>query len=299
MPYRLANFAKNVVSTVIFLLGIPLLIREWVCRNRVAILLYHDVNPEIFARHITYLSRHYRIISLDTLVLAIYNKDFSEIPPKSVVVTIDDGHVGNFALLSIIKQHRISPTIYVCTQIINTHRHFWFRIPERSKKEHLKRLPNVERLTRLKQESNFEPEKEYQDRQALNIDEMNRMIQDVDFQPHTQFHPILPHCTETECKQEILGSKADLEKILGVECLHFSYPNGDYTEREIEIVKAGGFRSARTTDLGWNGINTSPYKLQAISISDNAGLVRFRAELTTIPQRLGKWVNSLLWRITN
>ncbi|MDE0485309.1 MAG: polysaccharide deacetylase family protein [Candidatus Poribacteria bacterium] len=299
MPYRLTNFAKTALSIFISLLGIPLLIREWVCRNRVAILLYHDVNPEIFAKHIAYLSRHYAIISLDTLVSAIYNKDFSEIPQKSIVITIDDGHAGNVTLLPIFKQYRIYPTIYVCTQIINTHRHFWFRIPERSKKERLKKLPNVERLTRLKQESDFEPKKEYQDRQALNIDEMKKMMQDVDFQPHTQFHPILPHCTETECKQEILGSKVDLEKFLGIECLHFSYPNGDYTEREIEIVKAGGFRSARTTDIGWNNIETSPYKLKAMPISDDAGLIRFRAELTTIPQRFGKWVNSLLWRITN
>lgn len=299
MPYRLANFAKTALSTFICLLGIPLLIRELICRNRVAILLYHDVQPKVFARHIAHLSRHYKIISLGTLVSAIYNKDFSEIPLKSVVVTIDDGHVGNFDLLSIIRQYHIRPTIYVCTQIINTHRHFWFRIPERSKKERLKKLPNVERLTRLKQEADFEPEREYQDRQALNIDEIKEMMQDVDFQPHTQFHPILPHCTETECKQEVLGSKADLEKILGVECLHFSYPNGDYTEREIEIVKATGFRSARTTDIGWNNIETSPYKLKAIPISDDAGLIHFRAELTTIPQRLGKWVNFLLWRIAN
>ena len=107
------------------------------------------------------------------------------------------------------------------------------------------------------------------------------------------------HCTETECKQEILGSKADLEKLLEAECLHFSYPNGDYTEREIEIVKAGGFRSARTTDIGWNRGGTSPYKLKAIPITDDAGLICFRAELTTIPQRLRKWINSLLCKITN
>lgn len=301
MPDRLANFAKNAVSTVICVLGIPLLIREWVCRNRVTILLYHDVLPEVFTKHIAYLRRHYKIISLDTFVSAIYNKDFSEIPPKSVVVTIDDGHADNIKLLPIIKQYHICPTIYVCTQIVNTHRHFWFSIPQRTKKEkeQLKRMPNAKRLAHLKTSTDFEPKKEYQNRQALDIDEIKEMMQVVDFQPHTQFHPILPHCTDTECKQEILESKTDLEKFLGVECLHFSYPNGDYTEREIEIVKAGGFRSARTTDLGWNGVNTSPYKLKAISISDDAGLTRFRAELTTIPQRLGKWVNALLWKITN
>ena len=299
-PNQLVNFIKNTVSTVICLFGIPLLV-QWICKNKVAILLYHDVSPHVFTKHLTYLSRHYKIITLDTLVSAIYNKDFSQITPKSVVITIDDGHVGNIALLPIIKQNRICPTVYVCTGIINTHRQFWFKIPKLSKreKEHLKRVPNAERLAQLKDVTNFEPEKEYWDRQALNIDEIREMMECIDFQPHTQSHPILPQCNDIKSKQEILGSKSDLEELLDKECFHFSYPNGDYTDREIEIVKAGGFRSARTSNIGWNTCGTSPYQLKAIPISDDAGFIRFRAELTTIPQRFGRWINSLLWKIMN
>ena len=158
----------------------------------------------------------------------------------------------------------------------------------------MKRLPNAERLAHLKHTADFEPENVYPDRQALNIAEMKEMVGSVDFQAHTQSHPILPHCTEAECRQEILASKTDLEKLLGIECSHFSYPNGDYTEREIEIVKASGFRSARTTDIGWNTLKTEPYRLKTIPIADDAGLTLFRAQLTTIPQRLNQWVNSLL-----
>ena len=291
------NFLKNVIAIFIYVSGMPILIREWVCRHQVAILLYHDPKPAIFLKHISYLSRHYTIISLDTLVAAVHRQDFSEIPPKSVVITIDDGHAGNIALLPIFKQHGICPTLYVCTQIIDTHRHFWFKIKGRSKaeKERLKRLPNAERLVHLKEMTDFEPEKIYPDRQALNISEMKEMADRLDFQPHTRFHPILPRCTEKECRQEILESKTDLETLLGIECSHFSYPNGDYTEREIEIVKAGGFRSARTTDIGWNTLETAPYQLKAIPITDDAGLILFRSELTTIPQRLSRWVNSLLY----
>ena len=292
------NFLKNVIAIFVCLSGMLLLIREWVCRNRVTILLYHDPKPTVFAKHIAYLSRHYTVISLDILVAAIHRKDFSEIAPKSIVITMDDGHVDNIKLLPLFKQYLIHPTLYVCTQIIDTHRHFWFKIDGQSKaeKERLKRLSNAERLAHLKDMVDFEPEKVYSDRQTLNMAEMKEMMESVDFQPHTQFHPILPRCTEVECKQEILGSKVDLEKLLGIECSHFSYPNGDYTEREIEIVKAGGFRSARTTDIGWNTLDTPPYQLKAIPITDDAGLTLFRAELTTIPQRLGRWVNSLFWR---
>ena len=291
------NFLKNVIATFVCLSGMPLFIREWVCRNRVAILLYHDPKPTVFAKHIAYLSRHCTVISLDTLVAAIHQKDFSEIPPKSVVITIDDGHAGNIALLPIFKQYGIRPMLYVCTQIIDTHRHFWFKIDGQSKaeKERLKRLPNAERLMHLKRTADFEPERVYPDRQALDIAEMQAMAENVDFQPHTRFHPILPRCPETECKHEILESKTDLETLLGRECSHFSYPNGDYTEREVEIVKTGGFRSARTTDIGWNTLDTPLYRLKAIPITDDAGLTLFRAELTTIPQRISRWVNSLVW----
>ena len=290
------DFLKNIVATLICLLGIDILIRECFCRNRVAILMYHDAKSAVFARHIVYLLHHYTVISLDTLVSAIHQKDFSRIPAKSVVITIDDGHAGNIELLPLFKQYRICPTLFVCTQIVDTHRHFWFKIEGHSKaeREKLKRLPNVERLAFLKHTADFEPEKRYPERQALNIAEMKAMMADVDFQPHTQFHPILPHCTETECRQEILGSKLDLEKLLDIECSHFSYPNGDYTEREIEIVKTAGFRSARTTDIGWNTQKTAPYRLKTVPIADDAGLTLFRAQLTTIPQRLNSWVNAVL-----
>ena len=289
------NFLKNLMAIFISLSGMPMLIREWVCRHRVAILLYHDPKPTVFAKQIAYLSRHYTMIPLDTLVSALHRKDFSQVPPKSVVITIDDGHVGNAALLPIFKQYHIRPTLYVCTQIVDTHRHFWFKIEGHSKaeKEKLKRLPNAERLACLKKTTDFEPEKPYPDRQALNITEMQAMAESVDFQPHTQFHPVLPRCTETECRREVLESKTDLEVLLGIECSHFSYPNGDYTQREVEIVKSGGFRSARTTDIGWNTAETPLYQLKAIPITDDAGLILFRAELTTIPQRLSRWVNFL------
>ncbi len=282
------QFLKNLIAAVVYLSGMPFLTREWGCRNRVGILMYHDVTPELFAKHLDYLSRHYRIIPLDRLITAIRCQSFSQMHPKSVVITIDDGHASNVALLPLFKTYNIRPTFYVCTQLINTHRHFWFKIAGQSKryKEGLKKVRNSERLARLKRDANFEPETEFPERHALNLAELRQMMAQVDFQPHSQFHPILPHCTQAECQKEILGSKHDLERLLDIECTHFSYPNGDYTPREIELVKASGFRSARTTDIGWNTLQTDAYRLKVIPISDDAGMLRFRAELTTIPQRL-------------
>ena len=293
---KMRRFLKNVIASLIYLSGMPFLIREWLCRDKVAILMYHDAEPVVFRKHLAYLSRHYTFISLDRLVDAISQSDFSQIPPKSVVMTIDDGHAGNFALLPIFKEFRIRPTLYVCTQIINTHRHFWFKLAGQSKrdKERLKRMSNAERLARLKRDADFEQGKEFPERQALDLDELTAMAPHVDFQPHTQFHPILPRCTEAECEQEILYSKRDLECLLGSTCNHFSYPNGDYSAREIAIVKAAGFRSARTTEIGWNTAQTAVYQLPVIPMTDDAGLLLFRAELSAIPQRLFRLFASLI-----
>lgn len=289
---------KNIIATLICFSGIPLLIRECISKNRVAILMYHDVSADVFERHIAYLSRHYSIIPLDSLVTAICQQDFSQIPMKSVVITIDDGYAGNFTLLPIVKRYNIRPTIYVCTQIINTHRHFWFKVAgqTKSERERLKRVDNTKRLEHLKQHADFEQERTYPERQALNINEIKEMSEVVHFQPHTQFHPILTHCSESECKQEILGSKIDLENLLGSECIHFSYPNGDYTEREERIVREGGFRSARTTKIGWNTNRTPVYQLMVIPIADDAGNFLFRAQLTTIPQRINKLFRTIFLR---
>ena len=215
------------MATLICLSGIHILIREFLCRNRVAILMYHDAKPEVFAKHLDYLSRHWTVISLDDLVDAIYQKDFSRIPAKSVIITIDDGHAGNIELLDLFKQYRIRPTLFVCTQIINTYRHFWFKIEGQSKaeKERLKRLPNAERLAHLKRTTDFEPEKVYPDRQALNIKEMKEMIARMlifnRIHSSIRFYRTAP---KPNVDKKFFGSKTDLEELLGIECFHFSYP---------------------------------------------------------------------------
>ena len=277
---------KQILALIIRCSGIPFLIREVLCRNRVTIAMYHNPNPEVFARHLKFLSRHYNFLPLERLVNAIHSGDWSHIPPKSLVITLDDGHLGNYELLPLFRVYNIVPTIYLCTQIINTNRHFWFRADGiwgghlKKYRESLKKLPNQQRLARLKKECDFEPQKPFAERQTLNRDELVEMAPDVDFQVHSQFHPILTTCTDAECEQEIRGSKGDLEQLLKVRPDHFCYPNGDYTERELCIAKQAGYKSARTSDCGWNNRTTHPYRLKAMDISDDAGVNQLVAQMS-------------------
>ena len=288
----MSPLTKEILATTLRFLAIPLLIRQVFCRRKTTIAIYHDPRPEAFAKHLEYLSKRYQFISLDRLVDAISNKDWSHIPPKSLVITIDDGYVGNYRLLSLFKTYNIRPTIYVCTQLINTNRHFWFRTAglgeQRYKKyrESLKRLADQERLAALRRKFNFEYQTEFPERQALNLDELIEMTPYVDFQAHTRFHPILTTCTEDQCGEEIEGCKRDLETLLEGRVTHFSYPNGDYTQREINIVRKCGYQSARSLDPGWNDVNTNLYGLKAMSLTDNTSINQLAVQVSGIVQLL-------------
>jgi len=247
------------------------LIKEFIIRNKITIILYHNPNPETFKRHIECLSKHYNFISLDRLVNAIYNKDSSNIPPKSLVITIDDGFKENYNLLEIFKTYNIRPTIYLCSNIVNTNRQFWFEEALHDVQK-LKKYDNNERLKVLKDMMGYELHKEYAPRQALNLEELLEMMPNVDLQSHSKFHPILTTCGYEECLGEIKGSKEALETLLNKRIEHFAYPNGDYGNREIEFLKECGYKSARTIDIGWNDINSDLFKLKAMCIEDDVGI---------------------------
>lgn len=65
---------------------------------------------------------------------------------------------------------------------------------------------------------------------------------------HTLTHRNLPPLGDAEAREEIAGSKAWLEDLLGAECAMFCYPRGRRDARIETIVADAGFRGARSTD---------------------------------------------------
>jgi peptidoglycan/xylan/chitin deacetylase (PgdA/CDA1 family) len=72
--------------------------------------------------------------------------------------------------------------------------------------------------------------------------------------------------------KEIAGSKSELEARFGLNIYAMAYPNGDYSDREIEIVRSAGYQCALTLDGGFNETNTDLLRLQRIPIYDQADL---------------------------
>ena len=264
--------ASGVIRSAVFRLlrfsGLPWLFRETVQRDRVTVLVFHDPSPAAAERIFAYLAAHYNVISLRQYVDACRRQDGGRLPPKALVVTFDDGHRRNAELAALMERYAIPAAIFLCSSIVDTHRHFWFmeRHPVFGT-EALKRLPTTERL-RLLAEVGFTPEREYATPQALDAAQISDLTRVADMHSHTMFHPCLPQSTDAEARRELEGSKRELEEKFGIEAWAIAYPNGDYSDRVVELAQHAGYECGLTTDFGFNSIHTDLFKIKRVDPND-------------------------------
>jgi len=99
------------------------------------------------------------------------------------------------------------------------------------------------------------------------------------FEAHTVTHPNLLAVGEQRAREEIAGSKSELEERLGRPVSAFCYPAGLYGPRDVRLVAEAGYRVACTCEPGLNTIYTSPLRLHRIQIDARDSLLDFRAKL--------------------
>lgn len=255
-------------AKIIFYSGLPFLIREFIQRNYVTILVLHDPDSNNAKKIISWLNKKYHVIDLNLFLSACTEGTDKQLPKKSLIITFDDGHLGNYKLFPFLKESGIPVTIFLCAGIVNTHRHFWFKFSGLgTSSDQFKKLPDEERLSSLFK-SGFYPEKEFERPLALNKDQIHEMSKCVNFQSHTIFHPCLPRCSDDKARIEIAESKTKLNSDFNLEINAIAFPNGDYSEREVYLAEKAGYSCALTIDHGYNTIHSDLYKLKRICLND-------------------------------
>lgn len=250
--------------------GLPLIFRELIQKKMVTILLFHDISRETAEKTFLYLQKKYNIIGLNDFIYAV--KTQTSLPRKALVITFDDGHVKNFDLLPVIKKMNIPATIFLCASIVDTNRHFWYKwLNGKLSFDYLISLKNRERLAAL-YGIGFVQDQEFDIPHALQNAHIEMMKNHVNFQSHTMYHPVLPNCDLSEARNEIFNSKKILENRFNLEINALSYPNGDYSEREIYLAKEAGYKCAITVDYGFNTLRSDLFRLKRLSVNDTNDL---------------------------
>ncbi|MBB4080496.1 peptidoglycan/xylan/chitin deacetylase (PgdA/CDA1 family) [Lewinella aquimaris] len=263
---------KNLIFQLLDRSGLVRLFRALKQRRAVTILLFHDPSPAAMEMALAYLTENYRIISLATYLEARKTGTTEGLPDYAAVITFDDGHKGNYALLPVFKKYGVPATVFLCSAIVDTQRHFWFLEAEgQLPVEELKGLSNQERLDRLS-EIGFEEQKEYATRQALSAQEIGEMRPLIDFQSHTRFHPILTNCRQARVRTTLQGAKQKLEEQFGLSIYALAYPNGDYDATTIEETRNAGYRCGLTVDHGFNDDTTDLYRLRRLDVNDTCNI---------------------------
>ena len=264
------------MSKVIFLIlrfsGLPWLFRNFIQNNKVTILMFHEMSRETAEQTFSYLHKKYHVIHLNEYIDACKTKDKTRIPKKALIITFDDGLVSNYEMLPTIKKYNTPITLFLCSEIINTNRHFWYKHKGLSKPlSYYKTLSNVDRLKALAKDG-FIQDKEYENTHALSKVQVIEMSKHINMQSHTKFHPCLPECEFEVAKEEIFGSKQKLEDEYGFAINTIAFPNGDYSDRDVKLTKEAGYECSITVDGGYNTLNSDLFRLKRFSTNDTADL---------------------------
>lgn len=275
---------KTALGTLARWTGLEAAMRFARARRNVTVVVYHNPDPDTLRSHLAWFSRRYSFTTMDAVADAMETGRWGDLPRYPLVITFDDGHRANAKLEPVLREFGVRPTIYLCSRIIGTHRPYWWQTPaaERLGVEALKRLPDRERRARLAGAGN-DPERDGDDRQAMSWEEVRALTPICDFGAHTRNHPILIRCDDRQCADEIAYCKSEVEAFLQRPCQHFAYPNGDFGEREVAVLRQAGYRTARTIEPGWNGPDADPMRLKAFPVSDDVPVSWLAVQMTGIP----------------
>jgi peptidoglycan/xylan/chitin deacetylase (PgdA/CDA1 family) len=98
---------------------------------------------------------------------------------------------------------------------------------------------------------------------------------------HTRNHVDLTTCSDAVAREEIVGSKHDLEQALGIEVRTFSYPYGEHRPEHADMVREAGFTTATTIIKKRSRLGDDLLRLPRISIQLENTLPRVVAQVST------------------
>ncbi len=281
MLHFIRSFIKRVLALIYIHLGVVEKAKKKIIeKNAIVSIYFHNPTLKTFHDCIEWLFNNgFEFLDLSTL-LTLQEGAFNSKKPK-VIITIDDGWRQNLLnIIPIAHFNQVPITLFITTEpLIEGGGYWWSYIKKGIKKgiitstvSLLKSLPNTNRLSILHHVKQYI----HLERESMTVEELKSIVISpyIQIGAHTITHPILPNCSDEIAENEIHQSKLILEQLLLKPVNSFSYPNGDYTEREVKLIKRFGYQLAFTTKpaLILPGQKMNFFELPRFEILDEASI---------------------------
>jgi peptidoglycan/xylan/chitin deacetylase (PgdA/CDA1 family) len=192
-----------------------------------------------FERQMAYLAqRGYRVVTLREL--CSYWKDGKAIPPRMVALTFDDGYdCLHRTVMPVLKRFGFSATLFMVSDYIG-------------------------------RMGDFDVAHGIPARQMLSRQQLLELLREgIEIGSHTATHADLPSLDARALRDEVQGSKATLEDVLGVEVCSFAYPKGRFNSVVRDAIVHAGYAAACSTRAGINSALTDRYVLRRAQFGAN------------------------------
>ncbi len=263
------------------------------------------LSPETFERQVAHLADHHRVVPLSEIAAAIAAGERPD--PRAVAITFDDGYEDNYrCAFPILKSHSVPATFYVTTGCVADEELLWtvklryavrrarkselgckalgataIDISTDAARECAIRLVTglVKRCSRREADTlladvftALEAPVRLELRVMATWDELREMKDGgMTIGAHTVHHYNSTSIGDEDLTSELAESKMALERELGLEEVHFAYPNGrtdaHCDPRTAEFVRATGFASAVTSVTGPASRRYSSYAIPRLGVA--------------------------------
>lgn len=225
----------------------------------VPVLFYHafseyESSRFLVTRHA--FARHMRLLSLLRFNVLPYG-EFARLirdgrlpPPRTAVLTIDDGYVDNRDIAAaILEHHGFGATIFLVSGRLGAVNDWSDAAPLRGRE-----LLSVQQLDPLRERG-------------------------IEFGAHTRTHPSLPDVADETLAEEVESSRLELERAVRTPIRTFAYPYGRLDGRTVAAVQRAGFLSACTTEPRLARLDDDPLLIPRLEIKGGDSLWRFLAKV--------------------
>jgi peptidoglycan/xylan/chitin deacetylase (PgdA/CDA1 family) len=269
------------------------------------ILMYHQftessatpaggVSASVLRQQLGHITRRYRPVRLQDLARARVAGE--PMPPRSVVITIDDGHTSFLRwAFPVLKEFGIPTTLFIVSDLLDTGRWLWTDrfmylqaharavIPDAILTA-LKQLPPPERDHRLeelaRQAGVTIPSLPPEPYALLSRVEVQQLAQSglVEIGSHTRTHATLCSLDSEQSWIEVAGSRRDLERSLDLPITALCFPNGqfgDYRPEHVTMAARAGYLCATASHFGCVTGESDRFALPRIG-GDAADMTTFR-----------------------